>query len=325
MKSIKISSVWINPELVKNSLLYKIFNKLSKHNVQYVKPNECDILFLGPYNINSIKNRFLKYIDRKFKKKFTSIIEDFNQSIFIRKSQPLKIFYSHENYRYDDVTADYYFTSDLISSKKNHFRFPIWKEYLDWSFLGIARSINKFNHSVRTGEYYDKDRLKKPLGVSFLKKKREISFITSDLKDPKREFYEILSNNFKVHGYGAAFDEKLINHSNQKFLKKDILKNYAFNLCPHNSIYPGYYDERVIDAFYYDTLPITWSDKNISIDFNANALVNLNDYVNNYDQLVDDLKNEDFLLQKVSEPLILKDQNLNKEFEIVEKILKDFN
>lgn len=325
MKSIKISSVWINPELVKNSLFFEIFNKLSSYNVKYVKPYECDILFLGPYNINSIKHRFLKYIDRKHKKKFTSKIENFEQSILLRKSQPLKIFYSHENYRYDDITADYYFTSDLVSSKKNHFRFPIWKEYLDWSSLGIIRSINKFNHSGRVGEYYDEKRLKKPLGKSFLQKKREISFITSDLKDPKGKFYQILSSNFKVHGFGAAFDKKLINHSNQKFLKKDILKNYAFNLCPHNSIYPGYYDERVIDAFYFDTLPITWSDKNISIDFNTNAFINLNDYLNNFDQLIDDLKNEDFLSQKVQQPLILKDQNLNKEFEIIEKILKDFN
>ena len=117
----------------------------------------------------------------------------------------------------------------------------------------------------------------------------------------------------------------MINHSNQKFFKKDILKDYAFNLCPHNSIYPGYYDERVIDAFYFDTLPITWSDKNISIDFNTNAFINLNDYLNNFDKLIDDLKNEDFLSQKAQQPLILKDQNLNKEFEIIEKILKDFN
>ena len=56
-----------------------------------------------------------------------------------------------------------------------------------------------------------------------------------------------------------------------------------------------------------------------------NAFINLNDYLNNSDQLVDDLKNEDFLIHKASQPLILKDQNLNKEFEIIEKILKDFN
>ena len=62
----------------------------------------------------------------------------------------------------------------------------------------------------------------------------------------------------------------------------------------HNSIYPGYYDERVIDAFYFDSLPITWSDKNIAVDFNPNALINLNDYLYNFEKLVDDLKNENF-------------------------------
>ena len=325
MKSIKVSSIWINPELIKNSLLFQIIRKTARYDVKYVEPNECDILFLGPYNINSIKNRFLNFVDRKLEGKYSTKIENIDQRIFFRKSQPLKIFYSHENYRYDDIKADYYFTSDLLSSKNNHFRFPIWKEYLDWSSIGIEQSVNKFNHSGRIGEYYKEKRLKEPLGTTFLKKKREISFISSDLKDPKGKFYEILSNDFKVHGFGPAFNKKLKNHSNQKFLKKDILKDYAFNLCPHNSIYPGYYDERVIDAFYFDSLPITWSDKNIAVDFNPNALINLNDYLYNFEKLVDDLKNENFLIKKASESLLLKDQNLNEEFKIVEKILKDLN
>ena len=91
-----------------------------------------------------------------------------------------------------------------------------------------------------------------------------------------------------------------------------------------NSIYLGYYDERLLMHFIL-TLPITWSDKNIAGDFNPNALINLNDYLYNFEKLVDDLKNENFLIKKASEPLLLKDQNLNEEFKIVEKILRDFN
>ena len=41
-----------------------------------------DILFLGPYNINSIKNRFLNFVDRKLEGKYSTKIENIDQRIF---------------------------------------------------------------------------------------------------------------------------------------------------------------------------------------------------------------------------------------------------
>lgn len=53
------------------------------------------------------------------------------------------------------------------------------------------------------------------------------------------------------------------------------MSNYKFNLCPHNSLYPGYYDEKITDFFHSGCLPITWCDSNVNHDFNSEAFVNL--------------------------------------------------
>ena len=50
------------------------------------------------------------------------------------------------------------------------------------------------------------------------------------------------------------------------------MKDFAFNLCPHQLLYPGFYDEKV-PTFFSNCLPITWADKNIDIDFNPRLLI----------------------------------------------------
>ena len=46
------------------------------------------------------------------------------------------------------------------------------------------------------------------------------------------------------------------------------MKNYSFNLCPENIIYPGCYSEKVTDAFIGKCLPISCMDNNVNKDFN---------------------------------------------------------
>jgi hypothetical protein len=103
------------------------------------------------------------------------------------------------------------------------------------------------------------------------------------------------------------------------------MKNYAFNLCPENSMFPGYYSEKVLDAFIAKCLPVTWADSNIRIDFNQNAFVNLNEYM---DHSIKDLfvllKDDQFLLKYTKEPLLLDKPNLNFENKFVANILSNF-
>ena len=105
----------------------------------------------------------------------------------------------------------------------------------------------------------------------------------------------------------------------------EVMKNYAFNLCPENSLYPGYYTERVPNAVISKTLPITWADQNISLDFNERSFVNLLDYAkDNYQEICGLLKDENFLKKFTHEPLLLKRPDLNEERLFVSKILSLF-
>jgi len=321
MTSLKISSLF-NFDDWTSSVIFKLFNSLSKKKIQYVNADKADILFIGPYDINSIKKKTINFFLKKFKiEKFPNIdIYSLN-----RTYQPIRVFFSFENCRYESVKADYYITPDLGVVNENHLRFPFWKDCIDWSITeNIYRDKDTLN-SRRFGSYWDIEKLLNPLGDDFLKKKKEFSFITSYLTEPKKSIYLKFSEHFKVNGYGPYFNKNILNHNSSNFKTYDVLKNYAFNLCPHNSLYPGYYDEKLVNAFIAKSLPFTWADKNINFDFNDRAFINLIDYASsNYEEICHLIKDEVFLKKFSSESLFLKKPDLENEKKFVLKILSNF-
>jgi len=236
----------------------------------------------------------------------------------------LRIFFSFENFRYDSIKADYYITSDLGVSSENHLRFPSWKDYIDWSVSeDIYRDKNTLN-SYRFGSYWNLDDLIKPLGEDFLRRKKEFCIFTSHLVEPRKSIYLKFSKNFNVDGYGPYFNKSIKNHNSSEFKTQNILKDYAFNLCPQNSLYPGYYTEGLVNAFVSKTLPVTWADKNINLDFNEKSFINLLDYTSsNYDEICQLMKDQYFLKKFVTEPLLLQKPDLKNEKLFVQKILSN--
>ena len=134
--------------------------------------------------------------------------------------------------------------------------------------------------------------------------------------------YNIFSKDFIVDGYGAHFNKQIKHHNNEYPSKKEVLKNYAFNLCPENSLYPGYYTEKVPEAFLSKSLPISWMDNNVNIDFNEKSFINLLNYTkDNYSEIISLLKEDDFLKKFAEEPLIINEPHLTIETKFIKKIL----
>ena len=134
--------------------------------------------------------------------------------------------------------------------------------------------------------------------------------------------YKNMLKYFIIDGYGPYFNKEIKDHNKSNFFKKNLLNNYAFNLCPENNLYPGGYSEKIPDAFASKCLPISYSDQNVNLDFNKNAFINLLDYVeDNYKEICNLLKDENYLKKFTKEPLLLKKPNLDKERVFVEKIL----
>jgi hypothetical protein len=49
-----------------SSLFFKLFNIVSKKKIEYVTPDQADILVIGPCDINSVKKRRTNYFLKKF-------------------------------------------------------------------------------------------------------------------------------------------------------------------------------------------------------------------------------------------------------------------
>ena len=78
-----------------------------------------------------------------------------------------------------------------------------------------------------------------------------------------------------IEGFGTYFDQSIRSHHQSSFTKYELLQEYAFNLCPENSLYPGYVTEKIPEAFYAGCIPLTWVDTNVICDFNPKAIINL--------------------------------------------------
>ena len=317
-----INVSFINSTDIKNTVIFHLIRKISKKKIEITDIKKCDVLFIGPYNYYSVKNKIYNFFTKKFSLKNKLFFNVSDYLTFTRKTNPVKIFFSTENFRHNIIDADYSITSDLGINDKNHLRMAPWKNYVDWSHEGIFRE--KSLNASRLGFFYKIEDLMKPQGNEFLKKKKKICFFTSHLNEPRRSIYLTFSKNFIVNGFGPYFNKNIVNHNQSNFLKKDIMKKYAYNLCPENSLFPGYYTEKIPDAFLGKCLPISWADQNINYDFNPQAFINLLDYTSdNYIEIMNLLKDDFFLKKYSTQPLLLKRINLDTEIRFIEKILNN--
>jgi hypothetical protein len=317
MQTLKLSYLW-NP-FFEETVIYHLIQKLSKKKIEITSPSKADLLIIGALNLSSYTRKILNSIKKRInlEKYFKNI-----DLLSLRSYQPVKIFFCSENFSLDSYKANYYISSHLgmYGYDNKHLRFPHWKEHLDWSHEGIKRDAN-IGNARRFGSFHKIEDLITPQGEEFLKKKNMCIF-TTNLNEPRKSFYLNFSKNFKVDGYGKYFDKSIKNHNSSDFKKKDIMKNYAFNLCPENCINPGNYTEKILDSFIGKCLPISWADNNINYEFNQKAFINLNDYLNfGFQELFQSLRDESFLKKYTKEPLLFQKPTLETESIFFEKIL----
>lgn len=265
------------------------------YSIEWIDGVNSDLSICGPFVHEANKNlRWVPKPLRLYLKKLSR--EDDVQHKAIR------LFQTGENSRPRTDQFDYCLSFDLGLHATNHFRFPYWMEMVDWSFEGI-----KGNSNPRYGELLSLDRLMQPLGKQFLERPWKAALISSHLYEPRKTLFGKLGEIVPIDGIGPFFDSSIKNHSQSGFLKRDILKEYAINLCPENGLYPGYYTEKIPEAFQAGCLPITWTDTNVSADFNPKAFINLEPLASlNYEPLKEILNNKKALEEYSEQPLILK-------------------
>jgi len=266
MKTIKVSLVG-TPHDYQQGLLPVIIRDLGYH-IQWVKPVLCDLQIRGPFFRQDEKRfRWLPRLVRPFASKFELALKG---GLGSRSNAPLSLFHTAENIRHDAVEADYSISFDLSIHSNRHFRFPYWMEMIDWSHEGLLG-----NQNPRFGQLLSISRMMQPLGNDFLMRPRRVAIFSSHLREPRSTLVRAVESFIPLEGFGPYFDKNILHHRQSGFNKVDVLQDFAFNLCPENGLYPGYYTEKIPEAFVAGCLPLTWTDTNVCADFNPKAFINL--------------------------------------------------
>ena len=246
----------------RGGFLYRLLERVSPRPIEPVDAMHCDLLIVGPF-------------DGRGTRKFRERLDRCERSGILRRltgfRRPCVLMHLEENIRPTFFPADYVICSDFCGPDPRQIRFPYWMEMLDWGKEGFdLGTVNR-----RHGRLLSIDRLLQPLGDAFLAKPFKAAAFMSHLHGPRRQLIDAVRRVMPVDGYGPAFDASLADHESSGFTKCHVLAGYGFNLCPENSLFPGYSTEKIPEAFDADCLPITWADPAVRFDFNPRAFVNL--------------------------------------------------
>lgn len=310
MKLIKIATEGV-PHDYQSSLLPIVIQSLG-YQIDWVNADAADLLIIGPFYKKNQKPH--RWCPKPLRPLLSKSIQTLGTG---RKQEPLKLFHTQENERHDYVDADYSISFDLGVQSNHHFRFPYWMEMLDWSHEGIVGNTNP-----RYGELLNISTLMSPLGDQYLKRGGTCAMLSSHLREPRGSLFKAVEKIVPTQGFGAFFNKEIKDHHSSGFLKRDVLKEFSFNLCPENGLYPGYYTEKIPEAFYSGCLPITWADENIAVDFNPSAMLNLQPlFKSDFRELKEILLNKERLEAYQTEPLLLIKPSLESLKQFLSKIL----
>jgi hypothetical protein len=314
MKTIKISLAG-TPHDYQKGLLPIIIRALG-FQILWVKPSLCDLQIRGPFLRQDEKQyRWLPKPIRPFASNIELALQN---SLGSRSNEPLSLFHTPENIRHDTVKADYSISFDLSVNSNTHFRFPYWMEMMDWSHEGIFG-----NQNPRFGQLLNISRMMQPLGNDFMTRPRSVAIFSSHLREPRATLVRAVEGLIPLKGFGPYFDESILHHHQSGFNKIDILQDFAFNLCPENGLYPGYYTEKIPEAFTAGCLPLTWSDTNVCADFNPMAFVNLEPMSWQDFAPLNDIINSPVQLESFAEqPLLLQIPSIEPMKEFLGEIVK---
>jgi alpha(1,3/1,4) fucosyltransferase len=172
-----------------------------------------------------------------------------------------------ENQRPDYGKYAYSISSDFDSYGGRNIRVPFWYSQIQWPDM----LADKPHHRAWSGfePLVSLDALTKPRVSSSCKEREQFCCFVAANREPHRLLtINALSRISQVDLYGPISGRAF------KGSKYDLLRTYRFNLCFENSIFPGYYTEKMLQAWVGGCVPLYYSDPWYSVDFNPKAAIN---------------------------------------------------
>ena len=162
------------------------------------------------------------------------------------------VWYTGENHRVPDGQGwDAFLSFEPNDSPKNNLHLPFW-------VTRLGETCDEAQSRIAT--------MVKSRELSFYKSKFACAFIGNP--EPTRlRFIEEFSKHFQIDLFGSVFNRPVKN-------KEEILKDYRFNICFENDLYPGYVTEKAIEAWECEAIPIWWGLDNFNY-LNSAALIDV--------------------------------------------------
>lgn len=194
----------------------------------------------------------------------------------------IKIFYTGENVRPNYFTYDHAITFDHENSPK-HYRLPLYVP--EMKMYTYEKWTNNWLHLINK---------KIDLEKEYDMKKDFCSFVQSNPNQEMRnQFFYFLNERKRVDSAGPHLNNMGYVLPRQGVEHKiDFLKTRKFNIAFENGSYPGYVTEKILNAFYANTIPIYWGSPTVKVDFNTKAFINCHDH-KNFEEIWDRIRELD--------------------------------
>jgi hypothetical protein len=288
-----------------NGVFFTVLTTVAGGTVEVTSPNKADLIIIGPFS--------------RRKRKLRRTLDKFGIGGEHRSSGALRLFHCFENMRDDGVTADYRITSELRPHSDRYFRLPAWVGTIDWKHEGFHNKPGP-----RVEKLLDIEQLMRPLGPALLQRPRRAALVTTHMREPRRTLFDTLTRIMPTQGFGRPFDPSIRGHNDSGFAKDIVLRDFAVNLCPENSLYPGYYTEKIIDAYGAGCLPVTWTDPNVRVDFNPKAFVNALDFAaTGYEEGLRGALAPEKMAEYAEHPLFLEAPSIEPLAEFLGRVIAD--
>jgi alpha(1,3/1,4) fucosyltransferase len=187
----------------------------------------------------------------------------------IRPHPEKTIAYIGENVRPDYRNCRYSISYDFDTYGDRNCRLPGWYRHLSWPGY-VRKPMVASDNTVHGFEpLVDVETLYRPRPLpGAADKELFCCFVASHLEHHRMLAVERLAGVGQVDVFGLVAG---VPYQASKF---ELLPRYRFNLCFENSIFPGWYTEKVMHAWVGGCIPLYYSDMWFLLDFNPRALIN---------------------------------------------------
>lgn len=208
-----------------------------------------------------------------------------------------RIFYTGENVRPDFLACDFAFSFDY-STRKNHFRLPLYSLYIDHHRMSDQLQTITTREEARR---------------IWKSKTKFCCMVVSNANSPKRlEFFTNLSKIRQVDSGGSVLN----NVGGKVADKSEFIKDYKFVISFENCQYKGYTTEKIMEPIREDCIPIYWGNPVVDKDFNSKRFIDYNAFETEEEliaRLLEIDQNEELAIDMLLQPTFNLDKKSHEE------------